>query len=54
MVDRIELEVNGGRAEGLPRVDAQAQLPGRATRTLAGAVLAADDRMIGTLRFRVE
>jgi hypothetical protein len=53
-VDRIELDVTGGRAEGYRAWTHKRNFPERAQGRWQVRVLAADDRMIGTLRFRVE
>ncbi|MBL8462017.1 MAG: DUF2914 domain-containing protein [Thauera sp.] len=54
VVDRIELEVNGGRAEGYRAWTRKRNFPDDPRGRWQVQVLAADDRMIGTLRFRVE
>lgn len=54
VVDRIELEVNGGRAEGYRAWTRKRNFPEDPRGRWQVQVLAADDRMIGTLRFRVE
>ena len=54
VVDRIELEVSGGRAEGYRAWTRKRNFPEDPRGRWQVQVLAADDRMIGTLRFRVE
>jgi hypothetical protein len=54
VVDRIELEVNGGRAEGYRAWTRKRNFPEDPRGRWQVQVLAADDRMIGTLRFTVE
>ena len=54
VVDRIELEVNGGRAEGYRAWTRKRNFPDEPRGRWQVQVLSADDRMIGTLRFRVE
>lgn len=53
-VDRIELEVAGGRAEGYRAWTHKRNFPAAAQGRWQVRVLTADDRMIGTLRFEVE
>jgi len=53
-VDRIELEVTGGRAEGYRAWTHKRNFPAAAQGRWQVRVLTADDRMIGTLRFTVE
>lgn len=53
-VDRIELEVTGGRAEGYRAWTHKRNFPAAPQGRWQVRVLTADDRMIGTLRFRVE
>lgn len=53
-VDRIELEVSGGRAEGYRAWTQKRNFPESPEGRWEVRVLTADDRMIGTLRFRVE
>lgn len=53
-VDRIELEVAGGRAEGYRAWTRKRNFPADPRGRWQVRVLTADDRMIGTLRFRVE
>jgi hypothetical protein len=53
-VDRIELDVAGGRAEGYRAWTHKRNFPELAQGRWQVRVLTADDRMIGTLRFNVE
>lgn len=53
-VDRIELEVTGGRAEGYRAWTRKRKFPEDPRGRWQVRVLTADDRMIGTLRFTVE
>ena len=53
-VDRIELDVTGGRAEGYRAWTHKRNFPEAAQGRWQVRVLAADDRMIGMLRFNVE
>jgi hypothetical protein len=53
-VDRIELDVAGGRAEGYRAWTHKRNFPADPRGHWQVRVLTADDRMIGTLRFRVD
>jgi hypothetical protein len=53
-VDRIEIDVAGGRAEGYRAWTHKRNFPEAPQGRWQVRVLTADDRMIGTLRFRVE
>lgn len=53
-VDRIELDVSGGRAEGYRAWTRKLNFPDRPEGRWQIRVLTNDDRMIGTLRFRVD